>query len=208
MFSIPGQSLATWQASLQHTIDLQPDHISSYNLTYEEDTEYFEKFSAGTYQRDEATDEAFFHTAMERLPMAGYAQYEISNYARPGYTSRHNQAYWAGADYLGLGPSAVSTIDRVRTKNIPDTARYMATISEGKLPTCEAEHLTAEQWRCERLALELRTAKGLARHWLPEADEMLGNLAEEGLLTLSEHSIILTQRGKLVADSVIGALWG
>ena len=71
---------------------------------------------------------------MQRLPQAGYAQYEISNYARPGFESKHNQSYWAGADYLGLGPSAVSTIDRVRTKNLPDTAGYMAALAKNESP--------------------------------------------------------------------------
>ncbi len=208
MFSIPGQSLATWIASLEHTLALAPDHISCYNLTYEEDTDFFEKFSAGTYQRDEETDAAFFQETMQRLPQAGYTQYEISNYALPGCASRHNQAYWQGADYLGLGPSAVGTIDRVRTKNVPDTASYMARLATGTSPAVEAEHLTDEQFRCERLALELRTATGLPRHWLPTEAPRLDDLATEGLISLTDTHIILTTKGKLVADGVIAHLWG
>jgi oxygen-independent coproporphyrinogen-3 oxidase len=207
MFSIPGQSLETWITSLQRTIDLQPDHISCYNLTYEEDTDFFEKFTAGTYKKDEATDEAFFKETMDRLPMAGYTQYEISNYARLGFESKHNQAYWAGADYLGLGPSAVSTIDRVRTKNLPDTAGYMAQLGKQLAPTVEAEHLTEDQWRCERLALELRTTKGLAKHWLAEESAKLTELREEGLIIVTDDFVSLTTKGKLVADGVIAHLW-
>jgi oxygen-independent coproporphyrinogen-3 oxidase len=207
MFSIPGQSLETWIASLDRTISLQPDHISCYNLTYEEDTDFFEKFSAGTYQRDEATDEAFFLETMQRLPQADFQQYEISNYACPGFESRHNQAYWAGADYLGLGPSAVSTIDRVRTKNVPDTAAYISQLGKQQSPTQEAEHLTDEQWRCERLALELRTARGLPRHWLADESAKLEQLTTEGLLTCTETTIKLTQKGKLVADGIVAHLW-
>lgn len=207
MFAIPGQSLDQWRDSLEQSIALQPDHISSYNLTYEEDTEYFERFQKGEYTRSEAVDEAFFLEAMHRLPAAGYQQYEISNYARRGFESRHNQGYWKGNDYLGLGPSAVSTIDRVRTKNVPDTAGYISALSAGKSATTEAEHLTEDQWRCERLALDLRTREGLERKWLPAPTSRLDSLEAEGLVLVDQDRIRLTQRGKLVADSVIGYLW-
>ena len=207
MFSVPGQALESWCGSLEKTISLQPDHISCYNLTYEEDTAYFERFQKGEYTRDEHVDEAFFSEAMDRLQAAGYAQYEISNYAREGSESLHNRGYWRGADYLGLGPSAVSTIDRVRLKNVSDTAAYIQCVSRDESPAMEAEHLAPDQWRCERLALELRTSRGVDVQWLEGLERQVGELASEGLAEMKEGRLCLTRRGKMVADSVIAHLW-
>ena len=207
MFSIPGQTLQDWCANLDKSISLQPDHISCYNLTYEEDTSFFERFQKGDYTRDEETDEAFFLQAMERLGAVGFEHYEISNYAQPGFESRHNQGYWKGNDYLGFGPSAVSTIDKVRTKNIPDTAQYMKMLAEGASPVSEAEHLTEDQWRCERLALELRTTAGIPAEWFTDQTECIDDLINEGFMIAVDNRLRLTRRGRLVADSVISHLW-
>ena len=207
MFSVPGQSLEAWCGSLERTMALQPDHISCYNLTYEEDTAYFERFQRGEYTRDEHVDEAFFSEAMDRLEAAGYAQYEISNYARAGSESLHNRGYWRGEDYLGLGPSAVSTIDRVRLKNVSDTGVYVQGVGRDESPAREAEHLTPDQWRCERLALELRTARGVDVQWLEGLGKQVEELSSEGLAAMKEGRLCLTKRGKMVADSVIAHLW-
>jgi oxygen-independent coproporphyrinogen-3 oxidase len=207
MFAIPTQSIQAWSHSLETSISLQPDHISCYNLTYEEDTDYFEKFSRGDYVRDEGVDESFFREAMQRLGAAGFEQYEISNHARPGYYSEHNRAYWRGADYLGLGPSAVSTIDRVRSKNVPDTGSYISKLTDGESIATEVENLTQDQWLCERLALELRTREGISLEYLPGKSQKIAELAEGGLVQISNDRVRLTTVGKLVADSVIGHLW-
>ena len=124
MFSIPGQSKDDWQTTLEHAISLAPDHISAYNLTYEEDTAFFESLRRGEMRENEDHDAEFFHLADDTLTAAGFDHYETSNYARPGHHSTHNQGYWHGEDYLGLGPSSVSTLDGVRWKNVADTARY------------------------------------------------------------------------------------
>ena len=207
MFSVPGQSLEAWCASLAQTIAMQPDHVSCYNLTYEEDTAFFERFQRGEYLKNEEVDEAFFREAMERLAVEGYAQYEISNYARAGSESIHNQGYWRGEDYVGLGPSAVSTIDRVRLKNIADTAEYVKRMEGRQSASQEAEHLTEEQWRCERLALELRTAQGVSLHWLTGSEEGIEQLSAEGFVLVEQDRLVLTTRGRMVADSVIAHLW-
>lgn len=119
MFSVPGQTVEQWRATLAETVALQPEHISAYCLTYEEDTAYFQKLTDGQFRQDDAHDAALFELTMDTLGAAGFAQYEISNYARPGRESRHNQAYWLGADYLGFGPSAFSTVGLHRWQNIP-----------------------------------------------------------------------------------------
>lgn len=207
MFSVPGQPLAQWIAGLEKTHHLGPDHISCYNLTYEEDTDYFSRFQRGEYQRDDATDRAFFTETMDRLGNAGFVHYEISNFARPGCASVHNAGYWAGADYLGLGPSAVSTICRTRSKNVEDTAQYVQLLERGWSAAAQAESLTEEQWRCERIALELRTSRGLSIEMLGSAVDKLPRLVEAGYVVQQGGRIILTRDGMLIADSVIEHLW-
>lgn len=202
MFSVPGQSLETWRDTLRRTIDLQPDHVSAYNLTYEEDTAFFDKLSAGEYQRDEGNDEACFSTAMSMLGDAGFTHYEISNYARPGCESLHNQSYWAGEDYLGLGPSAVSTIDRARWKNVANTTLYILDPAASR----ETEQLSAAQWSCERIALELRTRRGVHRSHLPDASR-LPDLVSAGFTEIANDRLRLTEKGKYLADTIAAHLW-
>ena len=206
MFAIPGQSLDVWRDCLTSIVGFEPDHISCYNLTYEEDTEFFEKLEAGTYHQDHDDDASFFTAAMDGLGAAGFEHYEISNYARPGFKSVHNRAYWAGKDYLGIGPGAVSTVEGQRWKNRPDTARYLVT-DPADLPT-EQEVIDAEAFRNERIALQLRTADGLPKALLTEEmiEQKVPTLIGEQLLHEDRHTIFLTRRGKLVADSVAGYL--
>src|ERR1700726_1738976 len=109
MFALPGQTRAQWRTTLEKTISLQPEHISTYCLTYEEDTEFFRRHARGEFRQDADADAEFFESAMSILENAGYEHYEISNYARPGFSSVHNRAYWAGEDYIGIGPRAFST---------------------------------------------------------------------------------------------------
>lgn len=125
MFSLPGQSLEAWAADLDRTLQLRPNHLSAYNLTYEEDTPFFQQLGRSPFTEDSDENADHFYLADKRLTDAGFRHYEISNYALPGCESVHNQAYWAGSDYLGLGPSAVSTVNGQRWRNVPDTALYV-----------------------------------------------------------------------------------
>src|SRR5438128_12478864 len=110
MFSLPGEGIRQWRQSLEKTFSLLPDHISAYCLTYEEDTDFFARQSRGELKANPDTNADFFEMTMSILEHAGYEQYEISNYARPGFSSVHNRAYWSGEDYLGVGPRALSTV--------------------------------------------------------------------------------------------------
>ncbi len=207
MFSVPGQSHEAWRETLDRTIALQPDHVSAYNLTYEEDTEFFEKCQAGQYAVEEDRDEVCFATAMEKLGAAGLAHYEISNYGRPGMESRHNQSYWAGRDYAGLGPGAVSTIHGRRFKNIENTTLWRQGALAGAPFRTEHEEITPGKWLCERLALGLRTKAGLPLAWLSSIPEAVDRLREEGLVETGDGRVRLTHRGKFVADGVAAHLW-
>jgi oxygen-independent coproporphyrinogen III oxidase len=204
MFGLPGQTIEQWKLTLEKTIALQPDHISAYCLTYEEDTEFFLRHVRGELRQDTDADAAFFETAMSILEDAGYEHYEISNYARRGFASVHNRAYWLGRDYLGIGPSAFSTVAMHRWQNVCDYRGYADRLLSGQSPNGFSESLTNEMKRTERIALSLRTSNGVT------ASELKGEETKElmslGLLRKSNGNILLTRKGKSLADSVAEAL--
>lgn len=202
MFSLPGQTLLQWEHSLRCAMVLQPDHISTYNLSYEEDTDFFRHYGAAA--GDEETDVAMFTLADEILTAAGYRHYEISNYARPGCESQHNLACWHGEDYCGLGPGAVGTMGGIRYCNDGDTAAYMATLQSGTLPPGTAEQLDPATRRTELLGLLLRTDEGLPPAMLrPQDKAFTAMLLNEALATLApDGRLILTREGRLVADEI------
>lgn len=206
IYGVPGQSLAQWEDSLQRTIDLAPEHISAYCLTYEEDTEYFERLRRGEFRENIESDAAFFERGVARLSAAGYAQYEISNYSRPGRECRHNLAYWEGADYLGLGPSAWSTIGDRRWQNVPDTAAYGRAVQAGVRPLQNEEILPAATRAAERIAFGLRMNAGLDPARLAGRRELVAGLREEGLLEDHGPRVRLTERGRLLADEIAAEL--
>jgi oxygen-independent coproporphyrinogen-3 oxidase len=206
MFGLPGQTIDQWKFTLEKTIGLRPDHISTYCLTYEEDTEFFLRHARGDFRQDTDADAAFFEMAMSILEGAGYDHYEISNYARPGVASVHNRAYWRGNDYLGIGPSAFSTVGMQRWQNICDYRSYADRVLSGQSARGFSENLTSEMKRSERIALSLRTWDGVAaselRHFGPETT----GLMSLGLLRKSNDNFLLTRKGKSLADSVAEAL--
>ena len=207
MFSIPGQSKDDWQKTLEHAISLEPDHISAYNLTYEEDTAFFESLRRGEMRENEDHDAEFFHLADELLTAAGFDHYETSNYARPGHHSSHNQGYWRGEDYLGLGPSAVSTLAGIRWKNVADTARYVSQVDSIGHALSESETLDAEARRLERIALGLRTKDGISLDLLsPDAIARARNLADEGLARIDGGRFILIHHGRALVDPIAAEL--
>jgi len=160
MFGLPGQTIEQWQGTLEQTISLRPDHISAYCLTYEEDTEFFVRQSRGELKANPEADADFFEATMSTLEHAGYEQYEISNYARPGFSSVHNSAYWLGEDYLGIGPSAFSTVGLRRWQNLADYRAYADRILLGQSPGGSTENLTNQMKRGEKIALSLRMRDG------------------------------------------------
>ena len=207
MFSIPNLALDVWTESLERTIALRPDHISAYNLTYEEDTEFLSRLETGALDKSVDRDADHFTIASERLTSAGFEHYEISNYAQPGHRSLHNTAYWRGADYLGLGPSAFSTVNRERWKNAADTAEYVKLIGEGRIAIVESEALDDRKWLFERVALELRTSEGMPLSRVgPALQRNLEAVVEEGLAVIRDGCVILTAQGKPVADMIAETL--
>jgi oxygen-independent coproporphyrinogen-3 oxidase len=205
MFGLPGQTLAQWEADLETTIALQPDHISTYCLTYEEDTDFFLRHARGEFREDPESDARFLETAMRTLERAGYEHYEISNYARPGFASAHNRGYWAGHDYLGIGPSGFSTVGTQRWQNVPDYRAYADRVLSGASAVETTEALTADMKRCERIALALRTRDGISCQELESRTQASREFIDLGLLREVNGHFVLTPRGKLLADSVAEA---
>ena len=205
MFGLPGQTIDQWRATLGQTIALQPEHISTYCLTYEEDTEFFLRHARGEFRQDTEADAEFFEMTMAIVEDAGYRHYEISNYARAGFESVHNRAYWRGEDYLGIGPSAVSTIGTQRWQNVCDYRAYIDRVFSGQSIFGTSETLTDKMKRMERIALGLRTRDGIPSSELKDFAQTIDEFAALQLLRKSNGNFVLTRRGKALADSVAEA---
>jgi putative oxygen-independent coproporphyrinogen III oxidase len=205
MFGLPGQTADQWRETLEKTIALEPEHISTYCLTYEEDTEFFLRHAQGEFRQDEDTDAESFEMTMAILENAGYEHYEISNYARRGFESVHNRAYWLGEDYLGIGPSAVSTAGMRRWQNVCDYRTYIDRVLAAQSPHESSEDLTHEMKRTERIALGLRTRNGVSGSELKGFAQQTNELIALELLRESNGNFVLTRRGKALADSVAEA---
>jgi oxygen-independent coproporphyrinogen-3 oxidase len=205
MFGLPGQTVDQWRATLEKTIALKPDHVSTYCLTYEEDTEFFMRHARGEFRQDPDADAEFFEMTMRILEHAGYQHYEISNYARPGFESVHNRAYWLGEDYLGIGPSSVSTVGMQRWQNVCDYRAYIDRVFSGQSPGASTENLTDEMKLTERFALSLRTRDGVSAADLKQFGQQTDEFIALGLLRKLRGNFVLTQKGKALADSIAEA---
>ncbi len=164
MYGIPGQTKEDWQRTLAQAIALEPQHLSLYQLKIEEGTVLYQWLEEGKI--DEYDDEAaleLYRTAQEMLSRAGYGQYEISNYAKAGYESRHNQVYWRTDDYLAVGLGACSWIRPNRWNNHFHMQDYLRDIAQGKLPAQEAECLTEQEQMEETVFMALRMNTGLSK---------------------------------------------
>jgi oxygen-independent coproporphyrinogen-3 oxidase len=206
IFGIPGQSREQWTETLRQTVALRPNHISAYCLTYEEDTEFFGRFQTGEFRQNSAEDAEFFSATMDFLRGHGFEQYEISNYAQPGRECLHNLSYWQGGDYLGLGPSAFSTVGERRWQNIADTQSYIGQTMQGRSTKSFEEDLDENTRESEHIVFGLRTSYGILRSKIAHQEPQLQDLEKVGYLEAEGAYIRLTKAGRLVADE-IGALF-
>jgi oxygen-independent coproporphyrinogen-3 oxidase len=218
IFAIPGQDLDSWLASLDQAIALEPEHISCYGLTYEPGTRLHARLAAGEVTAVDPDLEAdMYEAAIDRLAAAGFAQYEISNFARPGQQCRHNLVYWRNEPYIGAGPSAAGYVGGERYKNVADVSEYVRRVVTGADPRAETERLSMEKSAGETTMLALRTTEGLNRArfaerfgqdpvaWFGQRDggrAITQNVAE-GLLELTPEAMRLTRRGMLLANKVM-----
>jgi oxygen-independent coproporphyrinogen-3 oxidase len=217
IFGIPGTTLADWAADLEAALALQPDHLSTYGLTYEEGTRLWKQRQQGRVRPlEEQLEAQMYELAIDRLTAAGFEHYEISNFARPGQRCRHNETYWANEAYYGFGVGAVRYVHGWRAGNVRGTREYIRRQMSGVGATAWQEQLTEWERACETLAVQLRRRAGVVRPQFHEQtgfslEELLGSAATEavaaGLLEDDGWTIRLTRRGLLLADSVITRLW-
>lgn len=207
IFSIPGAPRGHWEQTLQRVMALQPEHVSTYSLTIEEGTRFARRYHQGRLQPVGEEDDAWAYShAMAALEAAGYEHYEVSNFARPGYRSRHNWGYWHGAEYLGVGLSAHSCLDGWRRWNTRNVQRYLTRIAAGDSPCSGEEALSRDTARRERVWLRLRTCEGVVLA-AEEAAVLQGaprfhGLLQEGLVQLDGQRLCLTPQGFLLADAI------
>jgi oxygen-independent coproporphyrinogen-3 oxidase len=212
IFAIPNQGLEEWRADLDAAVRLAPDHISAYCLTFEEDTALFVKLSQGRLHRDMDQETVFYTEAWERLEAAGYAQYEVSNFARPGHQCQHNLNTWRMEEWVGLGPSATSQFGGWRSSNVADLGQWLTEVAAGRRALVDRVELTPRVLAEDSLIFGLRMNDGVdlpsLRTRFPTApwenvNELAGRLAEEGLAIMAgDGRLQLTLRGRLLADAV------
>ena len=210
MSAIPGQTLESYEFSLHQILNLEPQHISSYSLIIEEGTPFYEKY----WQKppvDEETDRRMYEMTGEILEANGYRRYEISNYAKPGYESRHNTKYWTGKDYLGIGLGASSKIGRFRIQNERELSRYLQNIQEHKRVSYIEETLTKEEEEKEYFILGLRCTRGVSlkqfvqcfgREALAGYEETIRRICELGLAKRQGEMLALTKKGIDVSNLI------
>jgi oxygen-independent coproporphyrinogen-3 oxidase len=208
IYGTPGESLGDWRRSIAEALALEPDHVSAYALGIEEGTRMGVQVRRGELPPTDPDDQAEkYEIADAAFAAAGLPWYEISNWARPGHESRHNLAYWRGEDWWGIGPGAHSHVQGVRFWNVKHPRVHAARLREGRSPAAGREILSAEDRHFERLMLGVRLAEGM------EVDDRsaLDGLAAEGLVEAAPAAagrVVLTLRGRLLADSVTHRLAG
>ena len=213
IFGIPGQTLASWRASLNAAVALEPVHLSCYGLTFEPRTRLSQQRAVGqVVSVDPDTEADMYELAMEILPAAALTQYEISNFAQPTYECRHNLRYWHNEPCIGIGPSAAGLIDELRYRNVADIAAYLKAVEGGHSPRESEECLPPERRMRETAMLELRLVEGLdrarfRRRYAIDPVELFSSTIRrhvaDGLLNVDERGIRLTRRGRMLGDRVM-----
>lgn len=213
IYGLPGQTLDSWTASVKQALDLRPQHISAYGLTYEDGTRLWHQRERGeVIEVPEELCLEMCRILVDELQTAGYEHYEISNFALPGYHSRHNSSYWDDTPYLGLGAAAHSYDGKVRRWNPHDLQQYIDSVMAGKT-VCDLEEMSLWVRYDERVMLGLRTARGVDverlrvdfgdeawRHFIREAQRHI----ELGNLHMTEDGrYVLTRDGIMLSDTVI-----
>ena len=209
IYGLPGQTMEQWQETLAAAAALAPDHMSCYGLKVEEGTPLWEKQSTLSLPDDDAQADMYLYT-VEELARQGYEQYEISNFARPGYESRHNLRYWRQQEYAGFGPGAHSDMGGVRFAYEKDLDRYIA----GDLRLSEHEEIDPLERDMETIMLSLRTTEGLDlreyvyrfRQKTDVMEKLFAEYEAHGLARRTQTGWRLTPRGFYVSNSIIISL--
>lgn len=210
MYGLPGQSLFEWEDTLTHVLKLAPEHISCYGLKVEEGTPLYSYWEQANLPREDVQADMYL-SAVRILKEKGYAQYEISNFARRGLRSRHNLKYWTGGEYLGFGPSAASDFAGKRFTIAADVQGYARAIREGSAVLADCQDIPARERAGEYLMLHLRTTEGIeeqeyiTRYLLPfqPIEQVMVQYASQDMAEKAEGRWRLTPRGMLVSNSIL-----
>lgn len=211
MSAIPGQTLDSYRMTLGTVLALNPQHISAYSLIIEDGTPFYAEYGEKP-PVDEDTDREMYAMTKDLLAQGGYRRYEISNYAKEGFSCRHNLKYWSGCDYIGFGLGASSKIGNIRYKNETDIHTYTDKVQKGENITYIEEVLQPEDEMAEFFILGLRKTEGVSRsefaaRFSEDAMDRYGDLLfqceKEGLLTFSADRIAFTDRGLNVSNYVL-----
>jgi oxygen-independent coproporphyrinogen-3 oxidase len=204
IYGAPGESLADWEASARAALGVGVRHISAYALTLEPHTPLARAIRAGRLEPLDPDGQAEKYELADALfEAAGLNWYEISNWAAPGHGSRHNLGYWTGAEWWGIGPGAHSAIGGERFWNAKAPRTWAARLAAGELPVAGRDRPDAAGLELERVMLRLRTADGLALVDLGEGGRAaVAQVVEDGLATVRGDRLVLTLRGRLLADTV------
>jgi oxygen-independent coproporphyrinogen-3 oxidase len=215
MFGVPGQTEASWAASLDAALALGVEHVSTYGLTIEEGTPYA-KWQAREPAAfaDDTFEARLYQIAIEKLTAAGLEHYEISNFARPGFRCEHNANYWRNGSYVGLGVGAASYLGGVRSTHTRERSEYEAAALAGEPIPGDSEELLGDARTGEAVMLALRTVEGVDTrtfrerygvdvftHYAP----IIAEYTAAGLLVADELGVRLTARGRFLANDVCGA---
>ncbi len=209
IYSVPGQAEDIWKKDIQQAVALRPEHISSYSLTIEEKTAFGKWQKTGRIKPlDENKAVADFEVLMDMLNSSGYEHYEISNFSKPGFHSKHNSSYWRQRKYLGLGPSAHSYNGETRQFNVANNSHYINAIIKGEVPFM-IEQLSRENKINEYIITTLRTKWGCDLSYLEKnfgysifETRILQKLLVQELIVLNKTIMTLTKKGKMLADQV------
>lgn len=203
IYGTPGESLADWETTLAAATASRPDHVSAYSLIVEDGTALARRVRRGELPMPDEDDLADKYVAADdHLGAAGLGWYEVSNWARPGAECRHNLGYWRGDDWWGVGPGAHSHVGGVRWWNVKHPAAYADRLASGASPAHAREVLDDETRHVERVLLEVRLRGGLP---VTEVDPgaPVAELVADGLLEPPSDRLVLTRRGRLLADAVV-----
>ncbi|MHB0958390.1 MAG: radical SAM family heme chaperone HemW [Pirellulaceae bacterium] len=210
--AVPGESVTAWQADLRAALALAPDHLSIYGLTFEKGTTYWGRLLRGTLVPvDEETQRMMLEVTWDTLAAEGWEHYEVSNFARPGHRSRHNEVYWKGESYFAVGPGASRYVEGRRETNHRSVTTYLRRLQAGRSPVADTDLLTPADRAREMLVFRLRMLEGITRQeFLHRTGFALETLAgaplrkftELGLLEDRDDRIRLTRAGLLVSDAM------
>jgi oxygen-independent coproporphyrinogen III oxidase len=212
IFAAPGETLDDWRRDLAAALALAPDHLSTYGLTYEKGTAFWPRLLRGELApAEEEGERQMYEAAIDTLSAAGFEHYEVSNFARPGHRSRHNEAYWLGREYYAAGPGAARHLAGRRETNHRSTTTWIRRLLAGQSPTAESELLTPELRARERVIFGLRRLEGIdlqeiARDTGVDVARLLARPIEKhlaiGCLVREGSRLRLTRAGLLVSDAM------